>query len=80
MWKFLDKIGLGYLLELLKNIFASNKEVEQVVEETNLYVLEIDYDKELKFDTTLIISSVEGPSPSSPIIGTGLINQLIIAK
>lgn len=77
MWKFLDKIGLSYLLNLLKNIFASNKEVEQVVEETNLYVLEIDYDKELKFDTSLIISSEEG---SSPIIGTGTINQLIIAK
>lgn len=47
MWKFLDKIGLKTLLEKLKLIFASKKEVNQVVEETNLYVLEIDYDKEI---------------------------------
>lgn len=55
MWEFLDDIGLKHLLEKLKDLLATKKQVQQIVDETNEYLLEIDYDAILGFNIDEII-------------------------
>ena len=56
MAKFLNLTGLTTLLNQLKQKFATTAEVAQVEVNTETYVLNIDYDSTLAFDTSEIIS------------------------
>lgn len=55
MVKFLNLNGLTTFLNQLKAFFASADEVAEVEADTDTYVLNIDYEKELAFDTKEII-------------------------
>lgn len=55
--EFLDKHGLGTFLTQLKNIFGYKSTLDENMEIRRQYLLEIDYDEELAFDTTLIITT-----------------------
>ena len=56
MAEFLNLTGLTTLLAQLKQIFASEAEVAEVEADTDTYVLSIDYDSTLAFDTSEIIT------------------------
>jgi len=53
---FLNLNGLTTFFNELKNFFASAADVAEVEDTTETYVLNIDYDAQLKFDTTEIIN------------------------
>lgn len=55
MAKFLNLDGLTAFLNQLKRIFATEAEVAQVEADTETYVLSIDYENTLAFDTKEII-------------------------
>lgn len=55
MWEFLDDTGLKHLLEKMKDLLATKKQVQQIVDDTNEYVLEVDYEDILGFDVNEII-------------------------
>lgn len=54
--KFLNLNGLTTLLSKLKEIFATEAEVAQVENDTDTYVLNIDYENALAFNTSEIIT------------------------
>lgn len=56
MAKFLNLNGLTTFLNQLKQIFATEDEVAQVEADTDTYVLNIDYENTLAFDTKEIIT------------------------
>ena len=56
MEKFLNLTGLTTLLTQLKEKFATKSEVIQVEEDTDNYVLNIDYESDLSFDTSELIN------------------------
>lgn len=56
MAKFLNLTGLTTLLNQLTQTFSSKAEVSQVEADTDNYVLNIDYDSTLAFDTSELIS------------------------
>ena len=51
---FLDKHGLGTFLAQLKNIFGYKSALDKTTNIRQQYLLEIDYDSILAFDTTSI--------------------------
>ena len=53
---FLDQIGLTTFFAQLKSISSTSSEVAAVEADTDTYVLNIDYDSTLAFDTTEIIT------------------------
>ena len=55
-FEFLDLIGLTTLLKQLKQKYSSKAEISQLEEDTDTYVLNIDYENTLAFDTTEIIN------------------------
>jgi hypothetical protein len=81
--KFLDKQGLKTFLTQLKNIFgvpdktgkkrASLKVLNGIEATRKKYLLEIDYEKELAFDVTWIVSD------SSPYIGSATVGSTYVA-
>lgn len=56
MTEFLNLTGLATFLAQLKLFFATTSEVAQVELDTDTYVLNIDYESILAFDTTEIIA------------------------
>lgn len=58
--QFLDKTGLSTFLTQLKELFATPEAVAKVEADTDAYILNIDYDSTLAFDTTEIITESEG--------------------
>ena len=52
---FLNKTGLNTLLIQLKNIFGSKSILDTCVEARRGNLLEIDYDKELAFNTDFLV-------------------------
>ena len=50
-FNFLDSTGLRYFLNKCKDVFATVEDVDAFTEETKIYVTEVDYEKELSFDT-----------------------------
>jgi hypothetical protein len=56
MAKFLNLSGLTTFFTQLKSIFATTSEVSQVEADTDTYVLNIDYESTLAFDTKEIIT------------------------
>lgn len=57
--KFLEQHGLTTLFNQLKSIFAPKSEVAAVEADTDTYVLNIDYESTLAFDTKEIITDEE---------------------
>lgn len=56
---FLDSAGLATLFAQLKGLFATKDAVTEVVENTDDYILNIDYENTLAFDTKEIITDEE---------------------
>lgn len=54
--EFLDLTGLGALLAQLKEIFGFKSDLNASADLRRQYLLEVDYDKELAFDITEIIT------------------------
>lgn len=54
--QFLNKTGLSTFLTQLNGLFATKGDVAQVEADTDIYILNIDYENTLAFDTTEIIS------------------------
>lgn len=54
--QFLDSAGLSTLFSQLKGLFATKEAVTEVKADTDTYVLNIDYESTLAFDTTEIIT------------------------
>lgn len=52
---FLDILGLRTFLNQLKSLFATKESVMSVKQDTDTYILNIDYENTLAFDTTEII-------------------------
>ena len=51
----LDKHGLGVFLAQLKNILGYKSNLDETMEIRRQYLLEIDYDNSLAFDTSWIV-------------------------
>lgn len=75
MMTLLNQGGLKTVLLQLKKLFATKKAVKEVKDLTDPFILEIDY-SQLSFNTDLIVSG----DASSPIIGVGEVNAMIIAE
>jgi hypothetical protein len=56
--QFLDKHGLSTFLAQLRELFATNVAVAEVKQNTDAYILSIDYESVLGFDTNEIISDI----------------------
>ena len=54
--EFINLQGLTTFLGKLIDLFASAEEVAALEADTNTYVLSIDYDTHLKFDTSEIVT------------------------
>ena len=76
MAKFLDLNGLTTFYNKLIDFFASATEVAEVEEDTENYVLNIDYENTLAFDTSWIVGS---NSSMSPLLDVGLLDSMILA-
>ena len=74
--QFLDKIGLSVFLAQLRGLFATKADTAEVKANTDPYILNIDYSV-LEFNTSELVAS---DAASSPTIGVGQINSMIIAK
>lgn len=66
--------NLRLLLEKLKNIFGFKSIVDQVAVDRRKYLLEIDYDAELKFNTEALVSIT-----NSPYVGSAQVGQTYVA-
>jgi histidinol phosphatase-like PHP family hydrolase len=81
--KFLDKQGLKTFLTQLKNIFgvpdktgkkrASLKVLNGIEATRKKYLLEIDYEKELAFNTDWIVGD------NAPYVGSAVVGQTYVA-
>ena len=71
--EFLDIIGLRVFLDQLKNIFGYKALLDETMKVRQQYLLEIDYEKELAFDTT----SIGGDN--SPYVGSAVVGQTYVA-
>ena len=72
--QYLDKKGLSTFLAQLKNIFGYKSKLDNSMDIRRQYLLEIDYEKELAFDTDWII-----PSDNSPYVGMAVVGQTYVA-
>lgn len=70
---FLDKKGLGVFLAQLKNIFGYKSALDETMDIRRQYLLEIDYEKELAFDTTWIVGD------NAPYVGSAVVGQTYVA-
>lgn len=70
---FLDKKGLGVFLAQLKNIFGYKSALDETMDIRRQYLLEIDYEKELAFDTERLVGS------NSPYVGSAVVGQTYVA-
>ena len=70
---FLDKKGLGVFLAQLKNIFGYKSALDETMDIRRQYLLEIDYEKELAFDTTWIVGD------NAPYVGSAIVGQTYVA-
>ena len=71
--EFLDKHGLGIFLAQLKNIFGYKSIIDESMRARRQYLLEIDYEKELAFNTTWIVGD------NSPYVGSAIVGQTYVA-
>lgn len=71
--QFLDKHGLSTFLAQLKNIFGYKSNLNNSMDIRRQYLLEIDYEQELAFDTDWIVGN------NSPYIGSAIVGQTYVA-
>lgn len=71
--QFLDKKGLGTFLVQLKNIFGYKSVLDETMEIRRQYLLEIDYEKELAFDTGFIVGD------NNPYVGYAVVGSTYVA-
>ena len=71
--QFLNINGLTTFLNKLIEIFATEAEVQQVENDTDTYVLNIDY-SQIQFDTSQIISN----NGTSSLLDVGLLDMMIL--
>ena len=71
--QFLDKHGLGTFLTQLKNIFGYKSTLDETMDIRRQYLLEIDYEKELAFDTSFIVGD------NNPYVGYAVVGQTYVA-
>ena len=71
--QFLDKQGLSTFLAQLKNIFGYKSNLNETMNIRQQYLLEIDYDSTLKFDTDWIVGD------NSPYVGSAIVGQTYVA-
>ena len=71
--QFLDKKGLGTFLAQLKNIFGYKSALDETMEIRRQYLLEIDYEKELAFDTSFIVGD------NNPYVGYAVVGSTYVA-
>lgn len=71
--QFLDKHGLGTFLAQLKNIFGYKSALDETMEIRQQYLLEIDYEKELAFDTSFIVGD------NNPYVGYAVVGSTYVA-
>ena len=76
MAKFLNLNGLTTLLNQLKEKFASKAEINNLEVDNDTYILNIDYENTLAFDTSWIVGS---SSSTSPLLDVGLLDSMILA-
>ena len=72
--QFLDKKGLSTFLAQLKNIFGYKSILDETMKIRQRYLLQIEYEKELAFDTTWIV-----PSNNSPYVGIAIVGHTCVA-
>jgi hypothetical protein len=70
---FLDKKGLGTFLAQLKNIFGYKSALDETMNIRRQYLLEIDYEKELAFDTSFIVGD------NNPYVGYAVVGSTYVA-
>lgn len=70
---FLDKHGLGTFLAQLKNIFGYKSALDETMNIRQQYLLEIDYEKELAFDTSFIVGD------NNPYVGYAIVGSTYVA-
>lgn len=71
--QFLDKKGLGTFLAQLKNIFGYKSTLDETMKIRQQYLLEIDYEKELAFDTSFIVGD------NNPYVGYAVVGSTYVA-
>lgn len=69
MSAYLDKVGVKYLLSKFKQIFGLNKELNTAMDYRRQYLLNIDYEKELQFNTDWIVGQGAGSYVGEAIVG-----------
>ena len=69
-YKFLDLKGLQTFLAKLKNIFGFKANLDNSMALRRQYLLEVDYEKDLAFNTTLIIGESAAPYVGQAIVGS----------
>lgn len=75
--KFLNKTGLNTFLRLFNTKLEVSKHKEALAESERLrkqFLEEIDYEKELAFDTTWIV-----PSNNAPYVGSAIVGATYVA-
>jgi hypothetical protein len=70
---FLDRNGLEALLNKLKEKFGLKATLDKCAEARRKYLLEIDYAKELAFDTDWIVGD------NAPYVGSAIVGQTYVA-
>lgn len=71
--QFLDKHGLGTFLTQLKKIFGYKLALDETMNIRRQYLLEIDYEKELAFDTSFIVGD------NNPYVGYAVVGSTYVA-
>lgn len=74
MTKFLNFSGLSTLLKKLKEIFATKVATQKLKDETDPYILNIDYEAELAFKTDTLIGE------SSSTTGTAVCGIAVVGN
>ena len=70
---FLDKHGLGVFLAQLKDFFGFKSNLDKSMEARRTYLLEIDYEKDLAFNTSQIVGN------NSPYVGSATVGYTYVA-
>lgn len=70
--QFLDKTGLKAFLNGLKNILGLKDKLDASMTARRTYLLEIDYEQDLAFNTDVILGS------TTSLLNDGLLNEMIL--
>ena len=70
---FLDKHGLSIFLAQLKTIFGYKSKLDKAMDLRRQYLLEIDYDDLLAFDTSFIVGD------NNPYVGYAVVGSTYVS-